>query len=515
MFIISRYILRAHIGPFLFGSCTVMFVFLLQFLMNYLNQFLGKGLGTWLIVQLIALNLAWMVTLAVPMGVLVATLMAFGNLSASNEVVIIKSSGGSLLRMMIPVLLAGVVLSLSLFWFNDKVLPDANFRALALMTDIQRKKPTFAVEKGQFSTQIEGYSILARRIDSATNTMLGVTIYDNTKFDRLNVVSADSGVINFSSNFNKLVLNLKHGEIHQLNQQNFGDYRTISFDTHRIIMEASGFDFKRSDDNTYARGDRTMCIADMQAIVRRNDSVAAISRERVRTQTDRHLRYAQGRFDSVLTSEIRTIQIQYTPQLATPAMTDSARRVQDSLRNRVITREEATWRVESRLTGLRAMLDNDAFQMRDRELESDRYLVEIHKKYVIPAACFIFVLLGCPLGIITRRGNFGVSGAITLIFYVIYWAFLMVGERLADRGIMPPWLSMWLADIVLGALGVVLVALASNESISLGSERFWRAWYALRYWFSSLKASIGGRFKHSPSTNIESPSVELGQARTE
>jgi lipopolysaccharide export system permease protein len=507
MFIIPRYILRAHIGPFLFGSCTVMFVFLLQFLMNYLNQFLGKGLETWLIVQLIALNLAWMVTLAVPMGVLVSTLMAFGNLSASNEVVIITSSGGGLLRMMSPVLTVGVMLSLGLFWFNDKVLPDANFRALALMTDIQRKKPTFAIEKGQFSTQIEGYSILAHRIDSATNTMLGVTIYDNTKFDRLNVVSADSGVINFSSNGNKLVLNLKHGEIHQLNQQNFGDYRKISFDTHRIIMEASGFDFKRTDENTYHRGDRTMCIADMRAIVRHNDSSIQVARSRAHTQTDRHLRYTQGRFDSALTAEIRTIQLQYTPQLSQPALTDSARRVQDSLRNRVITREEATWRIESKLTGLRATLDNDALHIRDRELESDKYLVEIHKKYVIPAACFIFALIGCPLGVITRRGNFGVSGAITLFFYVIYWAFLMVGERLADRGIMPPWLSMWLADIVLGVVGLVLMILVSNESVGLGLEKFWKAWYTLQDWFASLKARIDRQFKRRAQEQKEAEHV--------
>ncbi|MFY7997862.1 MAG: LptF/LptG family permease, partial [Candidatus Kapaibacteriota bacterium] len=124
---ISRYILRAHIGPFFFGAFTVMFVFLLQFLINFLPQLVGKGLGAWVITQLIALNLAWMVTLAVPMGVLVASLMAFGNLGSTNEITIIKSGGGSLLRMMRPMLVTGVLLSLALFWFNDFVLPDANY----------------------------------------------------------------------------------------------------------------------------------------------------------------------------------------------------------------------------------------------------------------------------------------------------------------------------------------------------------------------------------------------------
>ena len=171
MSIISRYILRAHIGPFIFGASIVMLLFLLQFLMKYIDQLVGKGLGIMVIIELIVLNLAWMLVLAVPMGVLVSTLMGFGNLSSSNEITIIKSSGGSLLRMMRPVLFAAIIVFASLFWFNDYVLPDANHRSKILLSDIQRKKPTFAIEQGQFSSQIEGYSILSRQTDSATGTL--------------------------------------------------------------------------------------------------------------------------------------------------------------------------------------------------------------------------------------------------------------------------------------------------------------------------------------------------------
>jgi lipopolysaccharide export system permease protein len=538
MFILSRYILRAHIGPFLFGASTVMFVFLMQFLMNYLNQFLGKGLGTWVIVQLIALNLAWMVTLAVPMGVLVSTLMAFGNLSASNEVTIVKSGGASLLRMMFPVVLVGAVLSLWLFWFNDSVLPDANYRAQMLMMDMQRKKPTFVMEKGQFSSQLEGYSILARKIDSARGVMLGITIYDNTKFDRLNVVSADSGVINFSSDFSKMVLLLTNGEIHQVNQQNLGDYRRITFATHRIIMDAHGFSFSRSDEKAHSRGDRTMCIADMRAIVRRNDSTVETLQQRFAAAADKHERYIMGRFDSTVAAEERVYQQQFgivaasqsarQPSVSQPsamqAVSQQAVSQQPSANPRPtetplqllekaatlqmqankqqknkrrtsaasttaplsvetvkaatqqppapvtsssLSRENAAWRVENRITTLRAMADNESFSINDRNLESNRYLVEIWKKYAIPAACLVFTLVGCPLGVITKRGNFGISGSITLVFYVMYYLFLITGERLADRGLMQPWLSMWLADGILALVGVVLIVRVTNEQLSL------------------------------------------------
>jgi lipopolysaccharide export system permease protein len=462
---ISRYILRAHIGPFFFGALTVMFVFLLQFLINFLPQLVGKGLGAWIITQLIALNLAWMVTLAVPMGVLVASLMAFGNLGSTNEITIIRSGGGSLLVMMRPMLIAGVLLSLWLYWFNDVVLPDANYRAQMLMVDIQRKKPTFVVDKGQFSTQIDGYSILSRNIDTAQGCMLGVTIYDNTSVDMMNVVSADTGRINFSTDYSKIVLMLTNGEIHQMNQQNMGDYRRIKFEQHRIIMDASGFAFSRTDERFYSRGDRTMRIADMRQIVSESEKNMALSQQNIGRMMTIQTKYLHGIRDSTQ-PELRAISIAQ----------DSAAQ---ALAAKPLTRKEAAWRVESRVAGIFSSLDNDMFQIRDRQMTANKYLVEIHKKYVIPAACLIFVLIGCPLGIMTRRGNFGISGAITLVFYVVYWIFLMTGERLADRGMMPPWLSMWLADIVLGTFGLFLMWRVSRDLPLLDTTRLYKLYAAI------------------------------------
>lgn len=458
---ISRYILRAHVGPFFFGALTVMFVFLLQFLINFLPQLVGKGLGAWIITQLIALNLAWMVTLAVPMGILVASLMAFGNLGSTNEITIIRSGGGSLMVMMRPMLIVGVLLSLWLYWFNDVVLPDANYRAQMLMVDIQRKKPTFVVDRGQFSTQIDGYSILSRNIDTAQGCMLGVTIYDNTSVDMMNVVSADTGRINFSTDYTKIVLMLSSGEIHQVNQQNLGDYRRIKFEQHRIIMDASGFAFSRTDERFYQRGDRTMRITEMRQIVSESEKSMALSAQNIAKTMNIQAKYVSGVRDSTQ-PELRGVAI------AVDTTTAAAK---------PITRKEASWRVESRVSGMFSSLDNDMFQMRDRQMTANKYLVEIHKKYVIPAACLVFVLIGCPLGIMTRRGNFGISGAITLVFYVIYWIFLMTGERLADRGLMPPWLSMWLADIVLGAFGLFLMWRVSRDLPLLDTTRLYR-WYA-------------------------------------
>lgn len=443
MSIISRYILRAHIGPFIFGASIVMLLFLLQFLMKYIDQLVGKGLGIMVIAELIVLNLAWMLVLAVPMGVLVSTLMGFGNLSSSNEITIIKSSGGSLLRMMRPVFIAAVAVFAGLFWFNNYVLPDANHRSKILFGDIQRKKPTFAIEQGQFSSQIEGYSILSRQADSASGTLRGVTIYDYTKVNRINVVSADSGVVVFSSDFSRLVFTLYNGEIHQVNQQNYGDYRKIRFTRHQIAMNASGFSFSQSDENVFSRGDREMRISDMQQIVKESHKLVARSDSSLQAKLQDHFSYL--------------ISGTTTHDIATPQAPASE--------------EELTQRLGNRLAFLRATTESDIFQREDQKSTINKYLVEIHKKYAIPAACLVFILVGCPLGIITRRGNFGISAAISLGFYILYWVCLIGGEKLADRGLIAPWLGMWLANIIIGSIGLVLTVRVSNESFSLGLGR--------------------------------------------
>ena len=149
--ILTKYILKNHFIPFVFSVITLIGIFLLQFLMKFADRLVGKGLDTWVIFKLIAFNLAWMVVLVVPMATLVATLMAFGNMSQNNEVTIMKSSGTSLYRMMIGPLIASVVLAYLLFLFNDDVLPDANHHAKLLMQDISRQKPTLSLEPGVFS----------------------------------------------------------------------------------------------------------------------------------------------------------------------------------------------------------------------------------------------------------------------------------------------------------------------------------------------------------------------------
>ncbi|MCO6466762.1 MAG: LptF/LptG family permease [Bradyrhizobiaceae bacterium] len=416
--ILWRYILRAHVGPFVFGTSVIVFLFLSQYMMRYLGDLTSKGLGTDFILEFLALNVAWIVVLAIPIGILFSTLMAFGALSSTSEVTVMKASGMGLIRMMVPVMVVGSLLWAFTFWFTDNVLPDSNHRLSTMMSDIKQLKPTFAVEAGRFSTQVDGFTILARAMDSS-GVMHGVTIYDGSRVDRQNIVSADTGKLAFSPSLTKLVIDLYNGEVHQLFPAKPSEYRIIKFAHHQMVMQANRFFLERSDASTTSRGEREMNIADMQVVVHRSDSaVAAIER----------------RIDSLW-------HRQELPTMYGIGAT-------------AIDRQTAILRASALVSTTRAALEGEASKLGSERETANRYRVEIYKKYAIPFACILFVLVGCPLGILTRGGNFGMSAAISLACYVTYWITLIGGEKLADRGLLDPLYAMWMGNVLFLFVGL-------------------------------------------------------------
>lgn len=442
MKIINLYILRSHIGPFLFGFSTVVFIFLMQFIINSLDKLLGKGIETSVIVHAIILNIPWMVVLAAPMGILFATLMAFGAMSANYEIAIIKSSGTSLYSMMKPAIGLGFVMSLTLFWFNDAILPESNHQAKVLMNDIQRKKPTFAIQPGEFSPSMGGNIILSRSVDTATGRLHDVTIYDYSRTTQQNIISADSGQIGFSNDYSHLIINLFSGEIHQRNNNDVKDYKIINFKEYQIKMEASGFDFNRTDVNLISRGDREMRIRDMQEVVDANKSEASFALNIIDSISNQHLDY-------VLSGK------EYRDKSNNSKIEEAFE--MDTNKRSILSR------VQKNVNFLSSDLKTNAYTIENRENNIRKYDVEIWKKYSIPLACFVFVFVGVPLGIRTKGGNFGISAAISLGFYIVYWGCLIAGEKLADKGIITPILGMFFADILIFLIGVLLMMRINNE----------------------------------------------------
>lgn len=445
MKIIGRYILRSISVPFIFGTLTIIFLFLFQFIVNYLNKFLGKGLSYWIILQLIGYNISWMLVLAVPIGILFATLMSFGNLAASHEITVMKAGGTSLIKMMLPVILLGIILTVVLFWFNDKVLPVSNHKAKTLLSDVTRKKPTFQIESGQFTTAIEGYTILARGLDSITGVLKAVTIYDDTRGQQVNIITADTGVIEFSGDYSKMIIYLTNGEIHQDYPNLTKDYRKINFHQYQIIINANGFAFERSNEGMVSKGDREMSISEMTKIVNDAEKVANESKTKYKKELKEHLDFLIGIPPKGAEKIIsKGPNMKWLPALQA---------------------------AETRMNFFVSSTSSDLNQYNDYTLRAGTLKVEIYKKYAIPFACFLFVIIGCPLGIITKGGSFGISAGISLGFYLFYWICLIGGEKLADRGIISPWLGMWAGNIIIGILGILIMLRVHNESFTIFKRR--------------------------------------------
>ncbi len=431
-------------GPFFGWLGMLMFLLLMQFLIKYLPDIVGKGLPFGVIVELIAYNLAYMLVLAVPMSVLIASLMAFGRIAESNAYAVMKSAGASPMQLVWPAVLIGILLSGGMMYFNNEVLPEANFRAKNLWQDIRRKKPGFQLQPGVFYNGLNGYSILIRQIPPGSDELVDILVYDYTAGAEQPVtIKAARGYIEPSGSGDRMDLLLRQGELHrQVMEIGYGAenrYERLAFDTYRMQLDLSDFSFERSNPREGYRSDRTMRTIDMVRIV-----------DSLRMNIDRMR--ADLRHTLVLTDDSTTHDT-YMPAIEV-IPTDTLRVQRGLLAG--LTAAEA--RAVVSLANQRA----ESSRMKAEELQRsittleqprvDRYLVEVHKKISIAVACLIFMIVGAPLGLSIRRGGLGTAGALAIGIFLFYWVTLVQGEKLADRGYLPPWIGMWIANIVvLGA----------------------------------------------------------------
>lgn len=450
-------------GPFIFSVLTIMFIFLLQFLMKYLDRLVGKGLSLGIIIELIALNLAWMLVLAVPMGVLIATLMVYGKMSGDHEITAFKAAGINPIKLMMPAILGGVLVAGVMFWFNDYILPDANFRSKTLFRDIRNKKPTFELQPGIFSDLISGFSIMAKKTDPISGQLHDVTIFDYSDPSRQQVITANTGNFAYSTDFRYLIMTLNEGESHDIDYLTYRQYRKVTFQSQKVLFDATGFGFERSSEGAHTRGNREMSIKTMETVA---DSLAKIQ--------ERSTARIMDRFDQSLRNIIQENKNIQESEFGHPFLLPEDRRINERLQV-----NDSTLGVDSLsivLLGLplqmqknilytalntqirfRNFIESEVISQKNLDRDIGNFLVEIHKKYALPLACFVFVLVGVPLGIQSKRGGVGVGAGLSLAFFLIYWIFLLGGEKLADRQIVSPQVGMWSANVVVFSMGCYLI----------------------------------------------------------
>jgi len=440
MSILWRYILKEHLGPFFFGLGVITLVFLLNLIFRELGRILSRGLSAGVIAEFFFLNLAWIMALAIPMAVLIATLMTFGRLSGDGEITAMKAGGVSILNILTPVFIAALLLSLFLIWFNNHVLPDANYRTKLLYSDISRKRPTLTLEPGVYYTGIEDYSILVEKIDEQPDTSYVTNIYIEDQSDpkTSTYIMAKRGKIFLNQRSGMLYLILYDGEMHELDLEKMEQYNQIAFPRQVLSISVPDMVMTRTDKGY--RGDREKSAEMMLNEVAENDSS-------ITQKKSRAARLIDGYFSK------------YIPQ----TNEGDAAQVQGADAT-VAKNKYAVERIRSDNIRLRQQIRAEMSAIRALDRENWSLLVEVHKKYSIPFACIVFVLIGAPLGIMSRRGNLAVAGAIAFIFFLIYWSSLIGGEELADNQMVTPFMAMWIANIICGIGGVYLILHSIHEA---------------------------------------------------
>ncbi len=487
MRILTRYVVREHVGPLVFALTALTSLLMLQFLARQLANLAGKGLPWSAIVRFFVLSLPFTVAMTLPMAVLVATLYAFGRMAAEHEITAFKASGIRVRDLMAPVLVAASGLSVAMFGFNDQVLPRANHVLRVLQQDIARTRPTLALQPQILNAVSDQFFIRAARIDAGSNRMTDVVIHDLTRGAERKTIYADSADMSLAPNGKDLQLVLYDGHVQEFSR---GDIRRLqrSFFTTQVVRVrgiAQGFEATGSD--AY-KSEREMTVCEMEAryvegaaeygrtraqYIAAARKAATPGQETIRVPRERPPSQAVARWYCNGLAALFRVR---TAEAAEPGQ-DSAPPVLVPPPGITLPAppEDSTQQFSGAAMALQLQLDLQRDQL-------DNLAVEIHKKFALSFACLVFVLFGPPIALRFPRGGVGVTLGVSIVVFGLYYVCLMGGETLADRGQLPAWVAMWIANLIFTAVGLVMLARVERQGdTSRGG--------GLREWWANRRAT--------------------------
>ena len=535
MKILHRYVLEEHVGPLTFALTALTSILLLQYIGKHFGELVGKGLPTLVIAEFFGLSVPLTVALTLPMAVLVATLYAFSRLAAENEITALKASGVSIVSVLKPVLWAALGVTVVMIGFNDQILPRSNHRLAVLQRDIAQKKPTFGLREQVINEVSPGkFYLRAGHLDEATNLMREVVIYDMGDPTRHRTIYADSGNMGMTKGMTDLDLTLYHGNIQDVPTANPDELRRVFFDSTRVRVRGVGNQFQKTTADSY-KSDREMTVCEMQAAqdrARRDHAdargefekkLAALKKTKAKLSTDVLNTDTSEPWDIGLgrlycnalallkPKEAKAQGVSATPKanvkqsasstsrtasstlaVSPPAIRQGAAATLPPPTSRGLT--PATPNPNNTVT--QGPLPNSAdlaavevlrIRLQDTATLMNSYGVEIHKKFALAVACFVFVLLGAPIALRFPRGGVGLTIGVSLFVFALYYVCLIAGESIAKRGLMPAVVSMWMANVIFSLVALwMLTKMGQEGTTARGGD--------MREMIGAIKGSIRTKF---------------------
>ena len=457
---LDKLILRSFIGPFFLTLAVVEFILLTQYILKYLDDIVGKDLGFLVIAQLLmyfSLNLA---PVALPLAVLISALMTYGNLGEHHELTAIKTSGISLVRILLPVFIFTIFLSIGAFFFNNKVVPKANLKAYSLLWDIRQKKPALDIRENIFYNGIPGYSIkITEKLGEEGDILKGIMIYDHSSGrGNTNLIMADSGRMYTKFNEQFLAFDLYKGKIYAEDNNSPGSSSAQAgfirqrFASQKMMFNLSSFNLDRTREEWF-KGSRMMLNI-------------------------KELKHVTDSLRNKLKQERKLISPNIGPYYSY-FKADSARRVQPPI-VKVLSKKPIPEVSASTLTlatnkarNIKSFTTTYAETVKTTFRESNNYEIEIFRKFTQSAACIIMFLIGAPLGAIIKKGGLGMPVLISILFFIIFYVLSILGEKWGREGFLMVGTGMWAANSILLPIGLFFLYQARNDS-SLLEIDFWR-----------------------------------------
>lgn len=464
---LHKLIIKSFLPPFAGAFLVTWFILVMQFMWVWIDEFIGKGLDVWTIVKFLGLLSTTLVPIALPLGILFAAIMTYGNLGETSELVAIKSSGISVAKFSRPLfVLVGLITILS-FLFNNYVISKAQLKATRLLYDIQNKKPVVAIKAGTFYKDIPNHTIYISRKDNDDKTVHDIKIYDHTS-GRGNdkIIIAEKGKMYVSKDKRYLIFELENGwryEDKTPKGKDENEQIRFGFKYWKKVFDLSDFKMPQTDENYFKNLRAVMTVSQISHQI--DTSKKSLNKLLNSNKTILMHPISLIEWDTMNEKAILPI--------STTKSTTFISSVPDSIRTRVINNAEIAAR--SIKSGLEINKQNNKLQ----QMNLNDHIIELHKRFTIPMACILLFVIGAALGSIIRKGGIGMPFIIAVVFFILFYFMNTIGEKIAREMVVPVFVGMWFPSFVLAIIGAFLMYKANNDSPLMNKEWYYRVFRKL------------------------------------
>ena len=463
------YILKSFLGLFIFTFVICMFILLMQFLWMHINDLVGKGVEISVLAEFFLYACISVVPLSLPLAILLASLMTFGNLGEYFELTAMKAAGIPLFRIMRPLAIAISFVCVGAFFFSNYVLPVGQTKLWTLIFSLRQKSPEFDIPVGEFYDGINGYQLYVREKDNERKLLKNLMIYDFSEgFDNATVMLADSGKVFFTEDKKYLILQLYKGESFENLKRETGvsptniPYRRETFETKKLLIEFDS-EFNRYDDNLLKDQHVSKDIVQLQ------QSIDSVTELKIRRAEEQGIEYiAHNYFGRERTAGM----------VMQPTSTDDRQKYDPLREYQNLSSVKKYKALKSARDETKRKLDKvkyNRLMLNDHIMYIHRHEIEWHRKFTLSFACLIFFFIGAPLGAIVRKGGLGAPVVISVIMFIVYYMIDNTGYKMAREGLWTAFEGMWLSSAVLLPIGIFLTYKAATDSALFNPE----AWMKL------------------------------------